>query len=167
MASKIELHINSILEQTNESVRGAFKELSDFCISIGLKPKKVYKKNVLAVDFINAEKNYAILRFGVNQDKEVIFELRYYASEHYSEKFHDAIRLIIESYKGDYVGCYNCGNCQGRYVYYSDGKEYVRCGFAFVPVPTITREDVPEIKRLITAQNEFYRKQAEENTIGV
>lgn len=162
MTKKTEEYIHSILERMNATEKDIYSELTDYCIAMGLNPKKVNKKNMAVIDFMNPKKNYAILRFGVDDTQNTVFGLRYYASEQYSEKFHDAIRAIIDSYKGDYVGCYQCGNCQGHYIYHHpDGKEYVRCGFAFVSIQNITMDDVPEIKRLIERQNQFYNEKAE------
>ena len=158
MTKKMEEFINGIIEELPKEEQEVYKELTAFCLSLGLNPKKVNKKDTTAIDFMNTKKNYSILRFGLDS-QGTIFGLRYYASEQYAEKFHQAIREIIDSYKGEYVGCYNCGNCQGHYIYHHpDGKEYVRCGFAMVPVQGITMEDVPEVKRLIENQNELYNR---------
>lgn len=84
--SKLDLYIDGILEKMNVIERNMYRELIDFCTSIDLKPKKVYKKNFLAIDFLNTNKNYAIMRFGVKENNNIIFELRYYANRQYSEK---------------------------------------------------------------------------------
>ena len=155
--SKLDLYIDEILEKMNMTEKDMYRELIDFCTSINLRPKKVYNKNIHAVDFLNTNKNYSIMRFGINENQDTIIELRYYANKQYSEKFHDSIRKIIESYKGEYVGCYKCGNCQGHYTYtYPDGTTFVRCGFSLIPVGNITVNDIPEIKHLIGIQNEAY-----------
>ncbi|MDF2588602.1 MAG: hypothetical protein K0S41_2443 [Anaerocolumna sp.] len=155
--SKLDLYIDKILEKMNITEKDMYRELIDFCTSINLRPKKVYKKNYLAIDFLNKNKNYSIMRFGINENHNIIFELRYYASRQYSQKFHEAIRKIIESYKGEYVGCYKCGNCHGNYTYtYPDGTTFIRCGFALIPVENITDNDIPEIKQLIDIQNQIY-----------
>lgn len=155
--SKPDLYIDKILEKMNMTEKDMYRELIDFCTSINLRPKKVYNKNFLAIDFLNTNKNYSIMRFGIKVNHSIIFELRYYANRQYSEKFHEAIRKIIESYKGEYVGCYKCGNCKGHYTYtYPDGTTFVRCGFSLIPVENITDNDIPEIKHLIDIQNQVY-----------
>lgn len=155
--SKLDIYLDEILKKMNITEKDRYRELADFCKSINLRPKKVYNKNFLAIDFLNTNKNYSIMRFGIKENLNIIFELRYYANRQYSEKFHEAIRIIIESYKGEYVGCYKCGNCQGYYTYtYPDGTTFVRCGFSLIPVENITDNDIAEIKHLIEIQNQVY-----------
>ena len=145
----------------NEQDQKLYQELANYCQAAGLKPKKIYKKNTLGIEFVHTGTNCSIVRFGINQSDEPTFEMRYFANKQYPEKFHDAIRAIIESYKGEYVGCYKCGNCQGQYKYqYPDGRKFVRCGFALVPVTNILMEDLPEIQKMIDVQNQFYTAKA-------
>lgn len=148
-----------------------YSDLVSYCLSISLKPKKVYKSNVLAVDFIHMNQNNAvvfnantIIRIGIDQNKKPIFAFRYYASKQYSEKFHEAIKNEIDSCKGEYKGCLQCGkkHCKTRYIYkHPNGKSYIRCGFGFVTINNITKQDIPEIKGLIETQIKFYNEAIE------
>ena len=78
--SKLDLYLDEILEKMNITEKDRYRELIDFCKFINLRPKKVYNKNFLAIDFLNTNKNYSIMRFGIKENHNIIFELRYYAN---------------------------------------------------------------------------------------
>lgn len=168
----MEIYLDKIIDKIETSSRPVCRELIDFCLSLPLKPKKVNKPNISAVDFMNTTNNNMIFRIGILENGTIVFKLRYYASQDYSELFHQVIRDEISVYKGEWIGCYQCGKengtkkkqCHTRYiVQMTDGKAYIRCGFAPVSIESVTISDLPEIKRLIIAQNTFFHEKLDQD----
>jgi hypothetical protein len=150
----IETLINTLPEQDKE----IYKEIAEFALNLGYKPQKVNKEG-FTLDFINNTTRKKILKLAKDD-----FRLKFYASDNYSQKFQDGIKKVIEDFGGRYTGCYGCGRCnnglQGYDYHYSDGKVIFRCGSELISVKGITSEDIPEIKQLMTTQDNYFKRQS-------
>jgi hypothetical protein len=154
---KFSLLIEELVSMLPEQDKGVYQEIAEFVLSLGYKPKKVNKYG-FTLDFTNNSTNKKILKLAKDD-----FRLKFYASKEYSQKFREGIKKVIEEFGGRYTGCYGCGRCEKDllgYTYrYQDGKEIFRCGSELIAVKGITNEDIPEIKKLIQTQDEFFRQQ--------
>lgn len=137
---------------TEESM--IYSEIMDYLMQLGFTPVKC-KTAEFGLDFYNSRLKQKIAKF-YNRD----FRLKFYASDSYSEKFSNGIKKVIEDFNGKYTGCYGCGRCKGKlrgYTYvYPDGRKVFRCGSELLVISSITINDIPEIKELITVQNQFF-----------
>lgn len=131
-----------------------YSEIMEYLMQLGYTPIKC-KTSGFGLDFYNSKLKQKIAKFYKGD-----FRLKFYANDNYSVKFSNAIKRVIEEFDGKYTGCYGCGRCKGKlkgYIYvYGDGRKVFRCGSELLDISAITSADIPEIKKLITVQNQFF-----------
>lgn len=157
-----------LLSQLDDSYRTIFAELAEYAVSLGYNPVRNKTQDV-TIDFRNNRVKKTIMKFEVREQKHDGYKygernhpglrLRFYASSDYSELFRHGIRNVIEEFEGRYTGCYGCGRCDGTegYTYlYPDGRQVYRCGSELISIFDFSKDNIPEIKKLLSQQAEYY-----------
>lgn len=170
MNEKQKMVMEELFDSMGDSHRAIFEELTEYAISLGYNPVR-NKTHDVTIDFRNnclkktimkmeaQEQRHDGCRYG--ERKYPGLRLRFYASNDYSELFRHGIRRVIEEFDGKYAGCYGCGRCDGTegYTYvYPDGRQVYRCGSELISVFNFTEQDLPEIKKLLRHQAEYYEQ---------
>ncbi|WP_379135735.1 hypothetical protein [Paenibacillus sp. sgz500958] len=154
----MQLELDEFYESVPEEDKALFSEIADFAYQLGYKPKRAKTQSVNIV-FTNNRTKKHLLKFSIEHGKPYL-KMKFYATAGYSPLFQEAIRAVIEEYNYKYTGCYQCGKCadelQGYHYSYPDGREFFRCGSELISLPVISREDVPEILKLLHSQHQFY-----------
>jgi hypothetical protein len=150
--------IKDFLDSLSSDDKEIFSAIADFAGKLGYKAKRAKTKDINYV-FTNSKTKKHLLKFSYNNDKPEL-KMKYYASNNYSKIFHEGVRNVIEEFNFRYTGCYKCGKCKGLpegYIYeYPDGKKYFRCGSELICIPTIRKDDIPEIIELLKTQHEYF-----------
>ncbi len=168
MTAKQSALIEEFVNQINPEYRNLYRSLAEYAVSYGYTPSRC-KTSDLTIDFKNNKLKKTIMKFTLQEERHDGFgygerdvpglRLCWFAATEYSEKFHAAIKRVIEEFDGKYTGCYGCGYCKGMpqgYTYtYPDGRKVFRCGRERISVFNITETDLPEIKRLMDAQAQY------------
>lgn len=165
MDEKSMLLLNSFLLELPERYREIFRELGEYAISLGYRPKRTKSKD-FTLDFSKNKVKRTILKMEVHDNGQKSnspgLRLKFYATEAYSKIFRDGVQTVIEEFNGKYTGCYGCGRCKGKlegYIFtYPDGKEVFRCGNELIAIHDFDAHDIPEIKALLKTQDEFFCK---------
>ncbi len=152
-----------LLAQIDEPYRGLFRELAEHASTLGYQPKQT-KTELLALDFHNSKTNKTILKLELHAGSKVGnapgIRMKFYAAQELKGIFAESVRQVIEEYDGRYTGCYGCGRCPGKpegYLYqYPDGRKVFRCGGELISIEGYTREDLPEMKRLLSLQAAYF-----------
>ncbi|MBK1810696.1 hypothetical protein JHL18_08605 [Clostridium sp. YIM B02505] len=168
MNEKQQSILNELLSNIDLKYNTMFLELAEYAISLGYTPvrsktidvnidfrKNKFKKTILKLEA--KEQKHAGLKYG-ERDKPGL-RMRFFAAKEYSDIFNNGIKNVIEEYDGRYTGCYGCGRCDGSEGYtfiYPDGRKVYRCGSELISVFDFTEKDVPEIKKLLKIQDDYY-----------
>lgn len=153
---------NFILELP-ENYRDMFRDIAEYSISLGYTPKRTKSKD-FALDFSKNKVKRTIMKMEIHDNAIRMnnpgLRLKFYANKEYSNIFKQGIQRVVEEFDGKYTGCYGCGKCKGElegYTYtYDDGKEIFRCGGELISIHNFSAENIPEIKTLMRAQDEFF-----------
>ena len=90
-------------------------------------------------------------------------EMKFYAISEFSKFFQKAIDYRINTWnrlKYEFR-CFGCGKCNGTEGYkitLPDGKKGFLCGFGLLPLPSLSEENVTEVKNALKLQNEYFIK---------
>lgn len=158
---KQKLLISDFLSALPKDEADVFRVIIDYLLTLKYNPVKC-KTSGFGLDFYNSKLKQKIAKFYSGD-----FRLKFYAAnlENCSEKFVNGVKRVIEDFDGRYTGCYGCGRCKGElrgYTYiYLDGRKVFRCGSELIEIASLTKHDIPEVKELIKAQNEFFIKESE------
>ena len=165
--------IETLISFLPNEQKAIYGELAYFLVDLGYLPQKQQVSDYI-LSFKHKENKKVIAKMGIR--KNVFFSVRFFACKTVSEKFLDALRKDIDSYKRQYTDklsfvpntesmvknkCGYCGDiCTGGgYGYYYKFSDYdivKRCGAYPVVIPDITKNDIDEIKRIITEQHNFF-----------
>jgi len=108
---KSRLLIEELVHRLPEQDKGIYREIAEFVLNLGYRPKKV-NKDGNTLDFTKNSIKKKILKLGKDD-----FRLKFYANEVFSQKFKDGIQSVIEAFEGKYTGCYGCGRCSQQKIY--------------------------------------------------
>lgn len=149
---------DDFLNNLNCEDKKIYTEIANFAYELGYKVKRAKTKDINYV-FTNSKTKEHILKFSYIDNKPIL-KMKYYASDDYSDFFHEGVKNAIEEFNFKYTGCYKCGKCkdvlQGYKYEYPEGKRYFRCGRELIELPSLTRNIVPEILHLLKKQHEYY-----------
>jgi hypothetical protein len=157
--------LKDFISELPESYREMFQDIAEYSISLGYTPKKTRSKD-FALDFSKSKVKRTIMKMEVHDNAIKTngpgLRLKFFANKNYSDVFKQGIQRVIEEFNGKYTGCYGCGKCKGElegYTYtYNDGKKVFRCGGELIAIHNFNPKNIPEIKRLIKGQDEFFMK---------
>ncbi|WP_300685797.1 hypothetical protein [Acutalibacter sp. 1XD8-36] len=154
--------VESLLEPLDPSARDVYMELISHLSGMGYSPKK----QRAAIVFTSKEHNKQLVKIGRDKKGELYFALRFSACKGYSERFGEIVKKVLggENYKAP--GCMENGEdfCKGPieqrlYTYeLPDGNKRYYCGAKALAIPGISREDIPEIERLMEEEHRFLMK---------
>ncbi|MDQ0193295.1 hypothetical protein [Paenibacillus wynnii] len=152
--------LDEFYQQLSDEETSVFSEIADYAAQLGYKPKKA-KTQALNFVFNNSKTKKHIMKFSIEKGNPVL-KMKFYASATYSHIFRESLRAVVEEFNYKYTGCYNCGKCKDKlegYEYtYADGRTYFRCGVELISILPITDKDIPEIKKLLKTQHQYYLK---------
>ena len=159
--------VNAYLSQFGDEIKPLYSDIILFLSELGYYPKKAGS----SLSFVNAIHNKQIVKIGTrikkNQAPLPIFLLRFSACKDYSEKFADIVSSAIikhtknNTYRLARCITNECDLCKGEtesHIYmhtFPDGEIKTSCGVYAIEVPSITADDVIEIKKLIKEQHEY------------
>jgi hypothetical protein len=168
MKEKHKVILKELFSQIDQAYSSMFNELAEYVIDLGYNPVRNKTKDV-TIDFRRSKIKKSIMKMEVSEQKHDGYSygernipglrLRFFAVKEYSEIFLHGIQHVIEEFDGKYTGCYGCGRCDGSEGYtfiYSDGKQVFRCGSEFISIFDFTDSDIPEIKKMLKAQADYY-----------
>jgi type II restriction/modification system DNA methylase subunit YeeA len=168
MNDKHKAILEGFLTQIDQAYVSMFDELAEYAIELGYNPVR-NKTNDVTIDFRRGKIKKSIMKIEVNEQKHGGYDyrernipglrLRFFAAKEYSDIFLYGIRRVIEEFGGKYTGCYGCGRCDGSEGYtfiYSDGKQIYRCGSELISIFDFTDTDIPEIKKMLKTQADYY-----------
>lgn len=161
-----------ILDELFSNIEGKyaamFRDLAEYAVSLGYNPVRNKTKDI-TVDFRKSKIKKTIIKMEAHEQNHDGYKygernipglrLRFFAAKEYSDIFKDGIRRVIEEFGGKYTGCYGCGRCDGTegYTYtYPDGRQVYRCGSELISIFDFEEKDLPEIKKLMKIQDDFY-----------
>ena len=162
MTEKQKYALNKVITALPNSYRESYLEIAEYTISLGYKPVIKGRREDYA-DFINSKLKRTILKINTNP-KFIWPAMKFYALPTYSGIFLEAIneRLAYWDKLGYEAHCFGCGKCDGTHGYkctLPDGKQGFLCGFTVLPLPSFSAENIPEVKKALRLQHEFYSKQ--------
>lgn len=156
--------LEEFYQQLSVKDMNIYCEIADYAAQLGYKPKKA-KTQALNFVFNNNKTKKHIMKFSIEKGNPVL-KMKFYATAAYSHIFRESLRAVVEEFNYKYTGCYNCGKCKDKlegYEYsYEDGRTYFRCGGELISLLPITDKEVPEIKKLLHAQHEYYLEKDEQ-----
>lgn len=168
MKDKHKAILEEIFTQIDQSYSLMFNELAEYAIGLGYNPVR-NKTNEVTIDFRRSKIKKSIMKMEANEQKHDGYDygernipglrLRFFAIKEYSDIFLHGIQHVIEEFGGKYTGCYGCGRCDGSEGYtfvYSDGKQIYRCGSELISIFDFTDNDIPEIKKMLKMQADYY-----------
>lgn len=150
--------LNDFLNNLNREDKQIYSEIAAFAYELGYKVKRARTKDINYV-FTNNKTKKHILKFSYRDGKPEL-KMKFYASNNYSDLFHEGVKNTIEEFNFKYTGCYKCGKCKDEpegYIYeYPCGDKYFRCGSELICLPPIKKDNVSEILCLLKTQHEYY-----------
>lgn len=158
--------LNEIITALPDDCRENFREIAEYAISLGYMPNiKGCRKDY--ADFSNSKLKRTILKIKAPDPKfpAAYLEIKFYALPTFTTYFQKAIESRILTWnrlKYDFR-CFGCGKCNGTEGYtvtLPDGKKGFLCGFGLLPLPSLSTENIAEVKDAIRMQNDFFTKQA-------
>ena len=170
MNTKQEELIGELMSMLDEDDKRLCEPVIAYLLELGYTPKK-HKKSTFVVSFEKKGRLIVKLEYGKQYKADpapfLTFWLRYSASDAYSEKFQEPVIKLMEAHKekhgarmGEFDPARCCGLCKGKPHFYAhtwpDGTKDSWCGGFTMRFAHLTAEDVPEIKRHIKNQDEFY-----------
>jgi hypothetical protein len=153
--------IHEFLSSLDDEIKPLYREII-LCLSeLGYGPNKE-KSNI---SFKHDLHNKQIAKMGIkkNGDQSPFLALRFSACTGYSQKFADIVSAAIVKYPARAARCINdgCNFCKGKaeshvYTYtFPGGETRFHCGAYALEIPSITAEDICEIKELIREEHEY------------
>jgi hypothetical protein len=161
MTEKQQNALSSIMTILPDDSQKSIKEIAEYAISLGYMPT-IKGKNKNYLDFTNSKLKKTILKIQTNP-KFPYLEIKFYAMPTFSAFFQKAIDYRIKTwnrlkYEFSCFGCGKCNGTEGYTVTLPDGKNGFLCGFGLLPLPSLSTENVTEVKEAIRLQNEFFMK---------
>ena len=146
-----------------DDCRESYREVAEYAISLGYMPAiKGVRKDYL--DFSNSKLKRTILKIQAATPKYPPYiALKFYAVSKYSSYFQKAVddRLSTWNRLKYEARCFGCGKCDGTEGYgvtLLDGKQGFLCGFGLLPLPSLSIDNISEVKEALRLQDEFFRK---------
>lgn len=149
--------MDDYLDRLSKEERAIFSTIAQYAYGLGYKAKKD-RTSAIGYTFTHRKIKKRILRFSIDKGKPIL-RIKFFASQHYTGFFHEAIRATIEEYDYRYTGCYGCGNCNGTEGYryqYPDGREYYRCGSELIEISDVRNMPLGELLDLFKKQHDHY-----------
>ena len=159
--------INSFLSELDDENKQIYKDIIMYLSALGYNPKKE-KSNI---SFKHDRHNKQMIKIGMKTNKKndssPFLSLRFSACKNYSQRFIDVVCAYIIKYPARTSGCINnggCGFCAGEphthvYTYtFPDGEIKSHCGAYAIEIPSVTKNDICEIKKLIREEHEYLLK---------
>ena len=161
---KWEKNIDEFMGMIRDEEKNVYHPIIDFLIELEYTPVKKRTKGFI-LSFSNLSHNKVMARFGIREGStDTFFGLRFSACADYSNKFSNIIRERIESKNNRLAKCKSCGYCKGnKFVYtykFENGETKAACGAFMLDVPCIATDDIPEIKKLIREQHDYFMEYA-------
>lgn len=162
--------INELLSQLDEKEYGLCEPVIQYLLELGYAPKR-HKKKTYAIAFEKLGRVIVKLEYGKPYKADpapfLTFWLRYSASRDFSPKFQEPILAMMKKHEqknGARMGEFDtgrcCGICRGSPRLYShtweDGTTDSWCGGFTMRFTDLTAGDVPEIRRHIKNQDDFF-----------
>ncbi|OOM78185.1 hypothetical protein CLPUN_20440 [Clostridium puniceum] len=160
--------LNELLSNIDVKYNLMFLELGEYAVNLGYNPVRNKTSDVI-IDFRKNKVKKTILKMEAKEQKHDGYKygernipglrLRFFAAKEYSDIFKHGIKNVIEEYDGKYTGCYGCGRCDGTEGYdfiYPDERQVYRCGVELISIFNFTEKDIPEIKKLLKIQDDYY-----------
>lgn len=161
---KQEEMIDSFLLTLGDENKSLYREIVVYLSDLGYNPQKERSH----ISFKHDLHNKQLAKIGIRSIKEPspFFALRFSACKGYSQRFADVVSAAIVKSPSKVPGCIskNCSYCAGEpdthiYTYiFPDGEKKSHCGAYALEVPSITAEDLVEIKKLIKEEHEYLLK---------
>ena len=161
MTEKQQSALYGIITVLSEDYQKSIMEIAEYAISLGYMPT-IKGKNKNYLDFSNNKLKRTILKIQTNP-KFPYLEMKFYAIYEFSKFFQKAIDYRINTWnrlKYEFR-CFGCGKCNGTEGYkitLPDGKNGFLCGFGLLPLPSLSEENVTEVKNALKLQNEYFIK---------
>jgi len=161
---KWETFVSEFYEMISNNERQVYQPIIEYLVELGYTPLRKRTKGFI-LSFSNLAHNRVIARFGVRNDADqAFFGLRFSSCNEYSDKFADVIRDRILSSNNRLAKCAECRYCKGsKFVYsytFPDGESKAACGAFVLEIPSISMDDLDEIKALIKEQHDYFMKHA-------
>jgi len=155
---------NTFLSTLGDEKSAIYREIIMYLSEMGYNPNKQRSYIVFKHDLHN--KQIAKTGIRINKDKAPFFALRFSACRGYSQRFADIVRSEVtkDSFREAPCLTNNCNYCAGEadthiYTYtFPNGEIRSRCGAVALDIPSITADDIPEIKKLIKEAHEYLMK---------
>ena len=154
--------IEEFLSKLPPELSEVYRELILHLSKLGYDPKK----QRAAIVFNCARHNKQLVKTGFDRRGEPFFALRFSACKGYSQRFSDIVRDAVcgENYKEP--NCVSKGEdfCKGPidqrlYTYeLPTGEKRRHCGAKALAIPGLSKEDIPEIERLMEEEDRFLQK---------
>ncbi|MCL2508727.1 MAG: hypothetical protein FWF05_06085 [Oscillospiraceae bacterium] len=154
--------INSFLSELGDELRPLYQDIAMYLSELGYNPRKQRSYIVFKHDLHNKE--MAKMGMAWTKDHSPYFALRFSACKGYSQGFADIIKDYIHKNPGRLFPHCVDGKCVFRedgdrtpfYEYvFPDGAAQSFCGAKALVIPSITSEDMEEIKKLIKEEHEY------------
>ena len=164
MTNKQIAALEKVLSVLPDDCQKNFREIAEYAILLGYMPAvKGVRKDYL--DFSNSRLKRTILKIKTDSQFPPYLEMKFYAIPIYSSYFQRAIgdRLSTWNRLHYEARCFGCGKCdgtEGYVVILPDGKKGFLCGFGLLPLPSLSAENVHEVKEALRLQDDFFKKQA-------
>ncbi len=168
MTEKQRAVLDEILLKIETKYKTMFLDLAEYAIDLGYTPVR-NKTSDVTIDFRKNKIKKTIMKMEAREQKHDGYtygernipglRLRFFAAIEYSDIFKHGIQHVIEEFGGKYTGCYGCGRCDGAQGYtfiYPDGRQVFRCGSELISIFDFKECDIPEIKKLIKEQADYY-----------
>ncbi len=162
--------ISQLVSALSDELKTPYDELMNYLVELGYLPQKQAVK-----DFVLSFKRgrQGIAKVSARHSGE--FRVKFFACENLPHKYYEALQNDIEAQNEQYWSminpnrpahlknkCDGCGTActggnMGYYWKFENGREIFRCGAYPILIPNITANDVPEVKRLLTEQDRYFR----------
>ncbi|RKJ40984.1 hypothetical protein D7X94_06165 [Acutalibacter sp. 1XD8-33] len=154
--------IDGFLANLDPELGRVYRELILHLSGLGYDPKKQRS----AIVFNCAQHNKQIAKIGFDRKGNPFFALRFSACRGYSQRFSHIVREAVCGKNYMEPNCMAKGEdfCKGPidqrlYTYgLPNGETRYHCGAKALAIPGLSREDVPEIKRLMEEEHRFLMK---------
>lgn len=152
--------VNSFLSTITNECRPLYQEIINYLSELGYNPKKE-KSNL---SFKHDLHNKQIAKMGITKGKDTnpFFSLRFSACQGYSQRFADIVSTAIANYPKKAARCLKkqCDYCSGdphTHVYTATFDDEIKshCGAYSLEIPTLSMEDIEEVKSLIKEEHEY------------
>lgn len=154
--------INSFLSVLENEIRPLYQDIIIYLSELGYNPQKQRSYIIFKHDLHNKQ----MAKIGINKDMSPFFALRFSACRGYSQRFTDIVSSAVNrnNFREGLClsnGCNYCGGEAVTHVYsytFSDGESKSHCGAFALEIPNLAADDIDEIKKLISEENDYLLK---------